>query len=102
MLNDLLRGHLGMLILDQGAIIGKSDDSRDAWVRLPVSTLLEANDCRNVLQVEFPTNQRSFGQIYVDCIFWERTIEHLDIAVRVLHNHHERLIILQSVSCHPR
>ena len=90
-----------MLILDKGPILGKSDDSRDAWVRFPASTLFKANDGGDMLQVEFPTYQRSFRQIYVDCILWERAIEHLDIPVLVL-NYDEILIILQSVSCHPR
>jgi hypothetical protein len=54
-----------------------------------------------MLQVKFSANQRSFGQIYVDRILWERAIEHLDIPVLVL-NYDEILSILQSVSCHPR
>jgi hypothetical protein len=83
-LGDLLRSHLGMLILDKGPILRKSDDSRDAWVRFSASALFKANDGRDVLQVEFSTNQRSFWQIYINCILWERAIEYLDIAVIIL------------------
>ena len=53
-------------------------------MRFPASTLFKANDGRDVLQIEFPTYQRSFRQIYVNCILWERAIEHLDIPVFVL------------------
>ena len=53
-------------------------------MRFPASALFKANDSRDVLQVEFSTNQRSFRQIYVNCILWERSIEHLDIPVFVL------------------
>ena len=94
MLNDLLRSHLGMLILNLGSIMSKSDHSSYAWVRFPVSALFKANNGRDMLQVEFSTNQGSFGQINVDRILWERAIEHLDIPVLVL-NHHEKLKNLQ-------
>jgi hypothetical protein len=60
-LNDLLRSHLGMLILDEDSIMSESDHSSYAWVRFPVSALFKANNGRDMLQVEFSTNQCSFG-----------------------------------------
>ncbi len=101
MLNDLLRSQLVMLILDKYPIMRKSDYSRDAWVRFPVSALFKANNGGDVLQVEFSANQGSFGQINEDCILRKRAIKHLDIPVLVL-NQYVRRINLQSVSCHPR
>ena len=53
-------------------------------MRFTASALFKANDGGDMLQVEFPTYQRSFRQIYVDCILWERAIEHLNIPVFVL------------------